>query len=204
MWAGFSPSWGEQKDWHSPRRVNSVADGLQPWTTTLALSWSSSLPARPADSGLANLQNCVSQVLKTNFSIGLSFIYTLSPIYTHTHIHTHTHTHTHTLSVLILWITLSFVFSKNHFLLFWSSLQPTPLFLPGASHGERSLVGYSPWGCKGSATTEATWHTCTEYLVSIPLNTAHLYYFFPLIFFRVILFLTSHFFWHFSCSHINI
>ena len=23
-------------------------------------------------------------------------------------------------------------------------------------HGQRSLVGYSPWGCKGSDTTEAT------------------------------------------------
>ena len=26
--------------------------------------------------------------------------------------------------------------------------QPTPVFLPGKSHGHRSLVGYSPWGCK--------------------------------------------------------
>jgi len=26
--------------------------------------------------------------------------------------------------------------------------QPTPIFLPGESHGQRSLVGYSPWGCK--------------------------------------------------------
>ena len=24
--------------------------------------------------------------------------------------------------------------------------QPTPGFLPGESHGQRSLVGYSPWG----------------------------------------------------------
>ena len=23
--------------------------------------------------------------------------------------------------------------------------QPTPIFLPGKSHGQRSLVGYSPW-----------------------------------------------------------
>ena len=27
--------------------------------------------------------------------------------------------------------------------------QPTPVFLPGNSHGQRSLAGYSPWGCKG-------------------------------------------------------
>ena len=24
----------------------------------------------------------------------------------------------------------------------------TPVFLPGESHGQRSLVSYSPWGCK--------------------------------------------------------
>ena len=24
----------------------------------------------------------------------------------------------------------------------------TPIFLPGESHGKRSLVGYSPWDCK--------------------------------------------------------
>ena len=28
--------------------------------------------------------------------------------------------------------------------------QPTPVFLPGESHGRRSLVGYSPWSCKES------------------------------------------------------
>ena len=26
--------------------------------------------------------------------------------------------------------------------------QPSPVFLPGKSHGQRSLAGYSPWGCK--------------------------------------------------------
>ena len=25
-------------------------------------------------------------------------------------------------------------------------MQPTPVFLPGESHGQRSLVGYIPWG----------------------------------------------------------
>ena len=29
-----------------------------------------------------------------------------------------------------------------------------PEFLPGESHGQRSLVGYSPWGHKHSDTTE--------------------------------------------------
>ena len=33
-------------------------------------------------------------------------------------------------------------------------MAPTPVFLPGESHGQRSLAGYSPWGCKESDTTE--------------------------------------------------
>ena len=32
--------------------------------------------------------------------------------------------------------------------------QSTPVLLPGKSHGQRSLVGYSPRGCKESDTTE--------------------------------------------------
>ena len=35
--------------------------------------------------------------------------------------------------------------------------QPTPVFLPGESHGRTSLVGCSPWGLTESDTTEATW-----------------------------------------------
>ena len=36
--------------------------------------------------------------------------------------------------------------------------QFTSVFLPGESHGQRSPVGYSPWGCKELDTTEHT-HT---------------------------------------------
>ena len=32
--------------------------------------------------------------------------------------------------------------------------QPTPVFLPGEFHGQRSLAGHSPWGCQESDTTE--------------------------------------------------
>ena len=32
--------------------------------------------------------------------------------------------------------------------------QSTPVLLPGKSHGQRSLVGYSPWGRKELDTTE--------------------------------------------------
>ena len=40
---------------------------------------------------------------------------------------------------------------------------PTPVFLPGESHGQRSLVGFGPWGHKESDTTVVTHthaHTC--------------------------------------------
>ena len=33
-------------------------------------------------------------------------------------------------------------------------MAPTPAFLPGKFHGQRSLVGYGQWGCKESDTTE--------------------------------------------------
>ena len=32
--------------------------------------------------------------------------------------------------------------------------QPTPVYLPGEFCGQRSLVGYSPWGCKELDRTE--------------------------------------------------
>ena len=34
--------------------------------------------------------------------------------------------------------------------------QLAPVFLPGKSHGQRSLAGYSPWGHKESDTTKVT------------------------------------------------
>ena len=41
--------------------------------------------------------------------------------------------------------------------------QPTPIFLPGEFQGQRSLVGYSPQGCKESDTTEwLNMHALTE------------------------------------------
>ena len=40
--------------------------------------------------------------------------------------------------------------------------QPTLVFLPGESHGQRDPVGYGPWGHRESDTTQATQHTCTQ------------------------------------------
>ena len=37
--------------------------------------------------------------------------------------------------------------------------QPTPVFFPEESHGQRGLAGYSPWGCKELDITEVTQHT---------------------------------------------
>ena len=54
--------------------------------------------------------------------------------------------------------------SSDFFLTLWGSSwrregQPTPVFLPGESHGQKSLAGYSPWGHKESDTTEGLTHT---------------------------------------------
>ena len=39
----------------------------------------------------------------------------------------------------------------------WSGAwQPTPVFLPGEAHGQRSLAGYGPWGHNELDTSEAT------------------------------------------------
>ena len=42
---------------------------------------------------------------------------------------------------------------------------PTPVFLPGKSHGQRSLVGFSPWGHQESGTVEVTARAHTQDLV---------------------------------------
>ena len=41
--------------------------------------------------------------------------------------------------------------------------QPNQVFLLGKSHRQRSLVGYSPWGCKESYTTE---QLCAKFTTS--------------------------------------
>ena len=38
--------------------------------------------------------------------------------------------------------------------------KPTPVFLPGKSHGQRSLEGHSPWGITESDTAEHAEHVC--------------------------------------------
>ena len=43
--------------------------------------------------------------------------------------------------------------------------QQQPVFLPEKSHGQRNLAGYSPWGRKGSNTTERL-STHAQYFMS--------------------------------------
>ena len=48
-----------------------------------------------------------------------------------------------------------FLFYIQQFISAWRrQWHPTPVLLPGQSHGWRSLVGYSPWGREESDTTE--------------------------------------------------
>ena len=44
--------------------------------------------------------------------------------------------------------------------------QPTVVFLPGKSHGQRSLAGYSAWGYKESDMTEHTFYSTDEEIAS--------------------------------------
>ena len=60
--------------------------------------------------------------------------------------------------------------------LLWCKWQPTPVFLPGESHGQRSLASCSPWGCKELDMTE--WlnthtHTHTHTLSDASLPEVH-------------------------------
>ena len=61
--------------------------------------------------------------------------------------------------------------------------QPTPVFLPGKSHAQRSLAGYGPWGRKESNTTEqlhslAHSHgVCSGESVEVYASSAHLHFY---------------------------
>ena len=62
-------------------------------------------------------------------------------------------------------------FFFNSFLYWWRRMwQSTPVFLPGESHGQRSLAGYTPRGCKELDMTEVTQHTCIFSVGVQPMN----------------------------------
>ena len=53
-------------------------------------------------------------------------------------------------------IILFLIFKDLYTIFQW---QPTPVLLPGKSHGQRSLVGYSPWGREKLDTTSLSLFT---------------------------------------------
>ena len=74
----------------------------------------------------------------------------------------------HTGAILVLWLEQILAGGQaDHWRRQW---QPTPVFLLGESHGQRSLVGYSPWGCKESDTTERLTHTQPDHAGDSLLN----------------------------------
>ena len=54
--------------------------------------------------------------------------------------------------------------------------QPTPVLLPGESHGQRSLVGYSPWACRESDMTEWLTHSLSLFTCILVCICYHLWY----------------------------
>ena len=85
-------------------------------------------------------------------------------LYIYYTLHTHTHTHTHTQSSLVAQMVKNLPPVQETWepwvrkIPWRREWQSTPVFLPGEFHGQRSLVGYSPWGPKESDMTELT-HT---------------------------------------------
>ena len=52
--------------------------------------------------------------------------------------------------------------------------QPTPVFFPGKSHGQRSLAGYSHWGRKGQ-TWLSGWSSSRHYVRCFQIHTVNKY-----------------------------
>ena len=49
-------------------------------------------------------------------------------------------------------------------------MEPTPVFLPGKSHGQRSLAGYSSWDQRRAGHDWANTHTCTHSVLQLKAN----------------------------------
>ena len=56
--------------------------------------------------------------------------------------------------LFIIELCVFFIYSRYYPIVWRRKWQPTPVLLPGKSHGWRSLVVYSPWGRKELDTTE--------------------------------------------------
>ena len=65
------------------------------------------------------------------------------------------------------WLEFDHWVRKIHWRRKW---QPNPVFLPGESHGQWTLVGYSPWGSKESDRTDCVQIHASAYLLKKILN----------------------------------
>ena len=88
---------------------------------------------------------------------------------------------------------LLFCISFSHLcfisLLFWRRhWRPTPVLLPGESHGWMSLACHGPWGCRESDTTEVAKHTLCNYKITI-----YFYFFIDILYLRRHYLHTSHY-----------
>jgi len=89
------------------------------------------------------------QVMKYLVSVGHQFttIASLCGVFPNIHLPAYSISFTPCLLLhhfLFLTLSLSFFFV----VILFSGWQPTPIFLPGQSHRQRKLTGYSPWGRK--------------------------------------------------------
>ena len=79
----------------------------------------------------------------------------------------------------------AFNLSQHQGLLWSRKWQPTPVFLPGKLHKQRSLAGYSPWGHKELDMTERT-RTNTFYSCLTTLVYCFAFFFFPVFCFSLL------------------
>ena len=90
------------------------------------------------------------------------------PFYVYIHTHGYTHTQIHCFSCIAGRCALDPWIGKMSWRKKW---QPTPLFLPGKSYGQRSLAGYSPWSHEKSWTRLSSWTTVTAARLNVPVST---------------------------------
>ena len=100
---------------------------------------------------------------------------------------TNTHTHTHTHTRLPMWLSgkestcqcrrcRRYGYDLWVWKIPWNrKCQPNLVFLPEKSHGQRSLVGYTPWGHTESDTTEwvSEWHSYKKNVSLLILRRFH-------------------------------
>ena len=128
------------------------------------------------------------------------------------HTHTHTHTHTHPAS-LCLSDKESACQCRNHRrhrfdpwvrkIPWRRRWQPTPVFLPGESHRQRSLASYSPQGHKRVGHNCVTEHTCLHmpWILCMLLESLMLYESFILYFHLKVINSCMHRVWRRLCVH---